>query len=88
MKATTTIYKTSDSSSRQLPQFFQHLHHREGVELAVAEQRLAGRCLLGGQHAGDARVDVHRLAAVVYRTLQVVIVQFGIVGEEDLILLT
>ena len=82
MKATAIIYNNSDSSSRQLPQFFQHLHHREGVKFAVAQQRLAGRCLLGGPHGGDARVDVHRLAAVVYRSLQVVIVEFGVVGEE------
>lgn len=66
------------ATSRQLPHFRQHLHHREGVEFAVAEQRF----LFVERHCRHTRVDSHRLAAVVYRAGQVVVVQRRIVGEK------
>ena len=66
---------------RHLNQFLPNFHHRPGVELAVAEEVLAGAGGFAARHGPDFREDVHGLAAVV-NVLQVTVIQFGVVGEE------
>ena len=63
-------------------QFLPHLHHREGVELAVAEQGFAGCGGFRWSHLGDGREEVHCVTAVLAEVAERVVVQRRIIREQ------
>ena len=64
------------------PQLLPQLHHRQRVEAAVVEQCSASFLLLFRLHKLYLRINAHCLAAVLNTTTEVVVVEFGIIGEQ------
>lgn len=64
------------------PQLLPQLHHGQCVEAAVVEQCSASFLLLFRLHKLYLRINAHRLSSVLHATTKVVVVEFGIIGEQ------
>ena len=63
-------------------QFFPHLHHSKGVELAVAEQGFACSGGIFRGHFSNGREEAHGITAVLAEAAEGVVVQLWISREE------